>query len=117
MTAAKSRTIDLLTGAFDLSQRRKFTVNDENGKFLCDLYFKPITRSDRLAVQALAGEDALKMSTQMLCQKAELEDGTPAFGSGDAVRLKREIPEKVLNDLELFLFEASINSIEEAKED
>ena len=117
MTAAKSRTIDLLTGAFDLSQRRKFTVNDENGNFLCDLYFRPITRGDRLAVQALAGEDALKMSTQMLCQKAENEDGSKAFQQGDAVRLKHELPEKVLNDLELFLFGASVDSIEEAKED
>ena len=71
MTASKVRTIDLLTGAFDLSQRRKFTVNKPDGTPLCDLYFKPITRSDRMAVQAYAGtEDAVKISTQMLVHKA-----------------------------------------------
>ena len=119
MTASKVRTIDLLTGAFDLSQRRKFTVNKPDGTPLCDLYFKPITRSDRMAVQAYAGtEDAVKISTQMLVHKAENEDGTPAFGQGDAVRLRREIPEAVLNQLELFLFGvAEDEDLDEAKED
>tara|TARA_R100000149_G_C5732044_1_gene50333 strand:+ start:15 stop:371 length:357 start_codon:yes stop_codon:yes gene_type:complete len=117
MTASKVRTIDLLTGAFDLNQRRKFTVNKPDGTPLCDLYFKPITRSDRMAVQAYAGsEDAVKISTQMLVQKAENEDGTPAFGQGDAVRLRRELPESVLNELELFLFGVNTDSLEDVKE-
>ncbi len=119
MTASKVRTIDLLTGAFDLNTRRKFTVTNDNGNPVCDLYFKPITRSDRMAVQAYAGtEDAVKISTQMLVHKAENEDGTPAFGQGDAVRLRREIPESVLNELELFLFGVSEDEdLKEAKED
>ena len=119
MTASKVRTIDLITGAFDLSQRRKFTLHKPDGSRLCDLYFKPITRSDRMAVQAYAGtEDAVKISTQMLVHKAENEDGTPAFGQGDAVRLRRELPESVLNQLELFLFGvAEDEDLDEAKED
>ena len=119
MTVSKVRTIDLLTGAFDLNERRKFTVEKPDGSPLCDLYFKPITRSDRMAVQAYAGtEDAVKISTQMLVHKAENEDGTKAFGQGDAVRLRRELPESVLNQLELFLFGVAENEdLDKAKED
>ena len=54
----------------------------------------------------------------MLVHKAENEDGTPAFGQGDAVRLRRELPESVLNQLELFLFGvAEDEDLDEAKED
>jgi hypothetical protein len=54
----------------------------------------------------------------MLCQIAELEDGTKAFASADVAKLQRELPERVLNELELFLFglgEAA--ALEEAKKD
>ena len=98
---AEKSTIDLIVGAFDLNQRRKFTLKKADGTPLVDLYFKPITRSDRTRVQALAG------------------NGDKAFGSGDAIRLQREIPESVLNELELFLFNVSEDGIplEEAKND
>lgn len=109
---AEPRTIDLIIGGFDLNQRRKFTLKNADGKPIVDLYFKPITRSDRTRVQALAGsDDALKVSTAMLCQMAEKENGEKAFGSGDVVRLQREIPESVLNELELFLFNVTDDSI------
>jgi hypothetical protein len=65
----------------------------------------------------LAGSDeALEISTQMLCQMAELEDGTKAFAAADAAKLQRELPERVLNELELFLFGLGDDSgLEEAK--
>jgi hypothetical protein len=80
-------------------------------------WFTPITRADRKRASGLAGSDeALDISTQMLCQKAELEDGTKAFASADAVKLQRELPESVLNDLELFLFGlAQATPLEDAK--
>jgi len=103
--AAGNRTVDLLVGAFDLNQRRKFELKAENGKKIVDLYFPPITRADRKKAQQLAGtEEALDISTQMLCPKAELEDGSKAFASADAAKLQRQLPESVLNDVELFLF-------------
>ena len=40
----------------------------------------------------------------MLCQMAELKDGTKAFAAADAPKLQRELPESVLNEVELFLF-------------
>ena len=102
---ATQRTVDLLVGAFDLNQRRKFELKNAEGKKVLDLFFKPITRSDRKRAQNLANsEEALDISTQMLCQMAELEDGTKAFASADAPKLQRELPESVLNELELFLF-------------
>jgi hypothetical protein len=102
---ATQRTVDLLVGAFDLNQRRKFELKNAEGTKVVDLFFKPITRADRKRAQNLANsEEALDLSTQMLCQKAELEDGTKAFASADAPKLQRELPESVLNELELFLF-------------
>jgi len=117
--AASKRTVDVLVEAFDLNQRRKFVLKNGDGNPVVDLYFKPITRSDRKKAQALSGtEDALDISTQLLCQMAELQDGSKAFASADAAKLQRMLPESVLNELELFLFGLGEDlSLEEAKND
>ena len=114
---AKNRTVDLLVEAFDLNQRRKFELKNAAGDVIVELYFRPITRADRKKAQSLAGTDeALDISTQMLCQMAELEDGTKAFASADAIKLQRQLPESVLNDVELFLFGLNQEAdLEEAK--
>jgi len=117
--SASNRTVDLLVGAFDLNQRRKFELKNADGEKVVDLYFKPITRADRKKAQGLAGtEEALDISTQMLCQMAELEDGTKAFAAADAAKLQRQLPESVLNEIELFLFGIGEDTdMEEAKND
>lgn len=117
--APQKRTVDLLTDAFDLNQRRKFELKNEGGEKLIDLYFKPITRADRKKASSLAGtEEALDISTQMLCQMAELEDGTKAFAPADAAKLQRKLPETVLNEIELFLFGVGEEAeLDEAKND
>ena len=117
--ATSSRPVDLLTGAFDLNQRRQFNIKKEDGTVVLSLYFKPITRADRKRATGLAGsEEALDISTQMLCHMAELEDGTKAFAAADAVKLQRELPESVLNELELFMFGlGAAEPLEEAKND
>jgi len=116
---ANGRTVDLLVEAFDLNQRRKFQLKNAAGEVIIDLYFKPITRADRKKAQSLSGtEEALDISTQMLCQMAELEDGSKAFAAADAPKLQRQLPESVLNELELFLFGVGEEAdIEEAKND
>lgn len=116
---ATQRPVDLLTGAFDLNQRRKFEVKTDSGDVVMVLYFKPITRADRKKASALTGTDeALDVSTQLLCQIAELENGTKAFAPADAAKLQRELPERILNELELFLFGLGDGAgIEEAKKD
>ena len=114
---ANARTIDLLVEAFDLNQRRKFELKNDNGEVIVDLFFKPITRADRKKASSLAGSDeALDISTQMLCRMAELKDGTKAFAPADAAKLQRQLPESVLNELELFLFGVGEEAdLEEAK--
>ena len=117
--SASQRPVDLLAGAFDLNQRRKFSIKNDAGDTVLDLYFKPVTRADRKRATTLAGTDeALDVSTQMLCQIAELENGTKAFAPADAAKLQRELPERVLNELELFLFGLGDDAgLEEAKKD
>ena len=117
--AVSQRPVDLLTGAFDLNQRRKFSIKNDAGDAVLDLYFKPITRADRKRATTLAGSDeALEISTQMLCQMAELQDGSKAFAPADAAKLQRELPERVLNELELFLFGLGGDAeLQEAKKD
>jgi hypothetical protein len=55
----------------------------------------------------------------MLCEMAELEDGTKPFAGADVAKLQRGLPETVLNELELFLFGVAdeSQSIEDAKND
>ena len=101
---ANQRTADLLIGAFkdEMSTRRKYELMTPNGTKI-DLFFPPITRFDRQKGQLLAGTDeALLVSTQLLCKMAQKEDGSQAFDMSDAPILQRSLPEKVLNDLELF---------------
>ena len=120
---ATKRTAEVLLGAFqdEMVTRRKFDVKNSKDEVIMSLYFKPITRSDRVRVTNMTKDkegnaDALRQSTTMLCQMAELEDGTKAFSMGDVASLQREIPEKVLNDMELFLFEVGGDvDLDEAK--
>ena len=104
---ATKRTIDLLTETFkeEMTTRRKYEFKNSKGEKIVDLYFPPLTRHDRKRAQELAGTDeALTITTHILCQVAELEDGSKAFKMADAEDLHRFIPENVLNDIELFLF-------------
>jgi len=106
------RTVDLITEAFSdvMTARRKYELKKPNGEILKEIYFPPLTRYDRIQAQAAAGsEDALAVSTRLLCQLAQNEDGTKAFASADAENLKRFLPETVLNDLELFMMDIQVN--------
>ncbi len=112
------RTVDLLTTQFNIRERRKFELKNEQGEKVIDLYFRPLTRSDRIAASAAtSSSDPLAQSTRMLCMLAELENGEKAFALADAVKLQRELPEKVLNQLELFLFETEAPVLGDAKND
>ena len=116
---ATERTADVILGAFqdEMVTRREFEVKNSKGKVVTTIYFKPITRYARVKAQQLAVTDeALTVSTQLLCQMAEKEDGTPAFDMSDAPILQRQLPEKVLNELELFLNEIELD-IDTAKKE
>ena len=104
---ATKRTAEVLLGAFqdEMVARRKFDVKNSKDEVIMSLYFKPITRYARIKATQLAGPDAdaLVISTQLLCLMAEKDDVTLAFDMSDAPILQRQLPEKVLNELELFL--------------
>ena len=107
------RNVDLITEAFSdvMTARRKYELKKPTGDLLKELYFSPLTRFDRIQAQAAAGtEEALTISTRLLCQLAENEDGTKAFASADAENLKRFLPETVLNDLELFMMDIQLDT-------
>ena len=114
------RSAEVLLAAFkdEMVVRRQFDVKNSKDEVIMSLYFKPITRYARVRAQQLAGAgaDALVISTQLLCQMAEKEDGTPAFDMSDAPILQRQLPEKVLNDLELFLNDIKLD-IDTAKKE
>ena len=109
---ATKRTVDLITEAFSevMTSRRKYQLKKPNGELLKEIYFPPLTRFDRIQAQAAAGtDDALTISTKLLCQLAENEDGSKAFHSADAENLKRFLPETVLNELELFMMDIKVD--------
>ena len=106
------RTVDLITEAFSdvMTARRKYQLKNPSGDILKEIYFPPLTRFDRKQAQAAAGtDDALTISTRLLCQLAENEDGTKAFASSDAENLQRFLPETVLNELELFMMDIQVD--------
>ena len=109
---ATKRNVDLITEAFSdvMTARRKYQLKKPNGELLKELYFPPLTRYDRMQAQAATGsDDALAISTRLLCQLAQNEDGTKAFASADAENLKRFLPETVLNDLEIFMMDIQVD--------
>ena len=109
---ATKRTVDLITEAFseEMTSRRKYELKKPNGELLKEIYFPRLTRFDRIQAQAAAGTDeALAISTRLLCQLAQNEDGTKAFHSADAENLKRFLPETVLNELELFMMDIKVD--------
>lgn len=115
---AVKRTVDIITEAFSdvMSARRKYELETPTGQKI-DIYFPPLTRYDRQKAQTSAGtDDALMVSTQLLCQLAQKEDGSKMFSLADAPDLQRMLPEKVLNDIELFLFELKVD-VDTAKND
>jgi len=116
---ATKRNLEVLREAFDLNQRRKFDVKDNEGNIVLSLYFKAITRADRArATQRANSDDPLIVSTHMLCQLAENEDGTKAFHPSDFASLQNDLPENVLNEIELFLFGVNSNvTVANSKED
>ena len=74
----------MITEAFSdvMTARRKYELKNPNGDILKEIYFPPLTRFDRKQAQAAAGtDDALTISTRLLFQLAENEDGTNAFAS------------------------------------
>ena len=68
-----------------------------------------VTLSGAVLKAAAGTDDALTISTRILCQIAENEDGSKAFAFADAEDLQRFLPESVLNELELFMMDIQVD--------
>ena len=70
--ASKKSLADLWVSGFDLSNRRKYTLKNALWVEVADVYFRAITRSDRLLINSKGdSEAALQLRTRMLVHKAE----------------------------------------------
>ena len=103
--SGQSRTVDLLDGAFDLNQRRKFELKNAAGEKVVDLYFKPITRADRKKLKATLVLMRHWTSARRCCAKWQsLRMALKPLQRLMRPKLQRQLPESVLNEIELFLF-------------
>ena len=91
-----------------MTARRKYEFKNKNGEKIVDLYFKPLTRDDRVRAQSAANtDDALTISTYLLCKNAEKKMGQ-SICPADAPNLQENF-ENVLNEIELFMFDIQLN--------
>jgi len=104
---ADKRAIDKLKEAFCIDNRSRYIIKKENVVIL-EIYWKPLTISDREAIyKTLAGmnkandTESLEYALQVIMNKAEDENGNKLFSEGDRASLRREIPLTVLTDLML----------------
>ena len=113
------RTVDLLTEAYKdvMSSRRKYELKGPDGSLIKKLYFPPLSRADRIRAQnSIKDSDGLAISTALLCQTAQNENGSKAFHIADAEELKMFLPESVLNDIEIFMMDIKTDLKEAKKE-
>lgn len=125
--ATPKRFIDLLKKAegWTAQTRYPFEVKDGKGDVIGTLYFRPLTKAVRKKIAALiAPKEGDKVSesdqfadfnTYALIHLAETEDGSPAFSLGDFDFLTREANSTFLAQIENFMFNAGVRSIEEEK--
>jgi len=85
------------------------------------LYFGPLTTSDVEAVDAAMEDDgrdpqshSQERRIRLLIEKAELEDGSPAFRPGDRHYLYNEADYTLLNQVVAFMYQSAVSSVDEA---
>lgn len=126
-TKTTKRFADLLKQAegWTATTRYPFEVKDGKGETIGTLYFRPLTKAVRKKIAALIqpkeGEKVSEsdqfadFNTYALIQLAENEDGSPAFSLGDFDFLTREANSTFLAQIENFMFNAGVRSIEDEK--
>jgi hypothetical protein len=108
---SRIRPIDIIRRA-SASTRRSITVPEwEN----LTLWFRKVTPADWDAVDVDNEKTAWERSLRLLIRKAELEDGSPAFATGDLYFLQHEAELVVVQRVVNFMFESSFQSVAAAK--
>ena len=123
----QTRFIDLLKKAdgWTSANRYPLEVKDGKGEVIGTLYFRPLTKAIRKKVASILapkkGEEVnfsdfqSDFNTHVLIQLAENEDGSKAFSIGDFAFLTMEANANLLSQIEEFMFNVGIKSVEEEK--
>ena len=112
------RATELLRNKFGVSQLYKHEVK-QNGETVLEVYWHPLTISERESIQKKAGsDDASDFALGMLIEKALDEDGKRLFQDGEKAILKNAVEAAVLQDIQLaMLASGSESKVEDAKAD
>ena len=110
------RATELLRNKFGVSQLYKHEVK-QNGETVLEVYWHPLTISEREAIQKKAGsDDASDFALGMLIEKALDEDGKRLFQDGEKAILKNAVEAAVLQDIQLAMLSSGTeNKVEDAK--
>jgi len=110
------RATELLRNKFGVSQLYKHEVK-QNGETVLEVYWHPLTISEREAIQKKAGsDDANDFALGMLIEKALDEDGKRLFQDGEKAILKNAVEATVLQEIQLaMLTSGTENKVEDAK--
>ena len=110
------RATELLRNKFGVSQLYKHEVK-QNGETVLEVYWHPLTISEREAIQKKAGsDDANDFALGMLIEKALDEDGKRLFQDGERAILKNAVEATVLQEIQLaMLTSGTENKVEDAK--
>ena len=112
------RATELLRNKFGVSQLYKHEVK-QNGETVLEVYWHPLTISERESIQKKAGsDDANDFALGMMIEKALDVNGKRLFQDGEKAALKNAVDASVLQEIQLAMLSSGAeNKVEEAKAD
>lgn len=110
------RAAELLRNNFGVSQLYKHVV-ESDGEAVLEVYWHPLTISERESIQKKAGtDDAGDFALSLMIEKALDENGKRLFQDGEKAVLKNAVEAAVLQDIQMaMLTSGTENKVEEAK--
>lgn len=110
------RAAELLRNNFGVSQLYKHVV-ESDGEAVLEVYWHPLTISERESIQKKAGtDDANDFALSLMIEKALDENGKRLFQDGEKAVLKNAVEAAVLQDIQMaMLTSGTENKVEEAK--
>ena len=112
------RASELLRSKFGVSQLYKHEVK-QGDEVLLEIYWHPLTISEREAIQKTAeADDAADFALCLMLRKALDADGKRVFQDGEKAVLKNSVDASILQDIQLaMLTSGAEQKVEEAKAD
>lgn len=112
------RASELLRSKFGVSQLYKHEVK-QDGEVILEVYWHPLTISEREAIQKTAeADDAADFALCLMLRKALDADGKRIFQDGEKAVLKNSVDASILQEIQLaMLTSGTEQKVEEAKAD